>query len=59
MDTIGAEIAHRSEDSCMFLLTRGIEYVYVYLDDGSETHSGLPSWRDSWMSTHKPKFLSA
>lgn len=59
MDTIGAEIAYRSEDSYMFLITRGIEYVYARLDGGSETHSGLSSWRDSWMLTHKPKFLSA
>lgn len=58
MDTIGAEIAHRSEDSCMFLLTRGIEYVYVHLDTGFET-PGWPAGRRSvWMSTHKPKFLS-
>lgn len=58
METIDAEIAHRSEDSYMFLITRGIEYVYVHLDNGSETHGWPPSMRSAWMSAHKPKFLS-
>lgn len=58
METIDAEIAYRSEDSYMFLITRGIEYVYVHLDNGSETHDWQPGRRAVWMAAHKPKFLS-
>lgn len=58
METIDAQIAYRSEDSYMFLITRGIEYVYVHLDAGSATHGWPPSMRSAWMSAHKSKFLS-
>jgi hypothetical protein len=57
METIDAEIAYRSEDSYMFLITRGVEYVYVHLDNGSEPHGWPPGQRAVWMSAHKPKFL--
>ncbi len=57
METIDAEIAYRSEDSYMFLITRGIEYVYVHLDNGSETHGWPAASRAVWMAAHKPKFL--
>lgn len=58
VETIDAEIAYRSEDSYMFLITRGIEYVYVHLDNGSETHGWPLGRRAVWMSAHKPNFLS-
>ena len=58
VETIDAEIAYRSEDSYMFLITRGIEYVYVHLDNGSATHGWPPARCAVWMSAHKPKFLS-
>ena len=58
METIDAEIAYGSEDSYMFLITRGVEYVYVHLDNGSETHDWQPGSRAVWMAAHKPKFLS-